>query len=68
MSLPPFDLRKERLNRGLTQRALALETGVPYTTIQRLEANLGVRPANAKRIADYFKVQVTDLMPVERAA
>ena len=58
-----FDLRSARLNKGLTQRALAVEAGVSLATVQRLEGGLGARPDNAKRLADFFGVQVTDLMP-----
>lgn len=63
-----FDLATARLNAGLTQRDLAELTGVPYPTIQRLEAGLGARPANAKRIADFFGVLVTDLLPLATGA
>lgn len=61
-----FDLRAARLNAGLSQRALAETVGVKLPTIQRLEDGLGAYPANAKKVADYFDVQVTDLMPIER--
>jgi len=61
-----FDVVEARLNRGLTQRQLATATGVPYQTIQRLEAGLGCRPANAKKVADHFGVKVTDLLPLDR--
>lgn len=64
----PFDLASARINAGMTQRDLADAAGVGRNTILRLEQGLGVRPANAKRVADYFNVQVTDLMPVERSA
>lgn len=63
-----FDLVGARLNAGLTQRELSERTGVPYPTIQRLEAGLGARPSNAKKIADFFGVKVTDLMPQEAVA
>lgn len=63
-----FDLRSERLNRGLTQRDLAAECGVSLPTVQRLEIGLGATPSNAKKVADYFGIKVTDLMPVERSA
>lgn len=63
-----FDILVARLNAGLTQRALAKECGVSLTTIQGLEAGKGATPSNAKKVADFFEVQVTDLMPVERQA
>lgn len=64
-AVQPFDLERARLNRGLSQRALALELDVGTETIRRLERGLGVRPANAKKVADFFDVQVTDLMAIE---
>lgn len=63
-----FDLRAARLNAGLSQRALAQKVDVPKNTIAALENGEGTyrpHPANAKRIADYFDIQVTDLMPAE---
>jgi transcriptional regulator with XRE-family HTH domain len=63
-----FDLLAARLNAGLTQRALAKDCGVSLTTIQRLEAGGSASPSNAKRVADYFGIQVTDLLPIERQA
>lgn len=62
-----FDLCSARLNKGLTQRELSDRTHVPLQTIQRLEAGLGAHPSNAKRVADFFRVKVTDLMPLERS-
>jgi transcriptional regulator with XRE-family HTH domain len=61
-----FNLREARINAGLTQRDLAEKAKVGLPTIQRLEDGLGARPGNAKRVADYFHVQVTDLMPLDR--
>lgn len=58
-----FSLRDARLNAGLTQRALARRAGVTLSTVQRLEAGQGARPANAKKVADYFDMQVVDLLP-----
>lgn len=63
-----FDLAAARLNKGLSQRALADECNVGVETIRRLELGHGAFPANAKKVADYFDVQVTDLMPVGEAA
>lgn len=63
-----FALRSERVNLGLSQRALAEMCGVSLTTVQRLEAGRSATPANAKKVADFFDVQVTDLMPVKEAA
>lgn len=63
-----FDLRAERLNKGMSQRALAAECGVTLPTIQRLETGGTAYPANAKKVADFFDCKVTDLMPLERDA
>lgn len=63
-----FDFRAARINLGLTQRGLAAETGVSLTTIQRLENGATATPRNAKKVADFFEVKVTDLMPVDREA
>lgn len=63
-----MNLTVERLNSGHTIRSLARELDVSEQSIRRLEAGEGVRPAIAKKVADYFGVQVTDLMPVDREA
>ncbi len=55
-------LRRERLNRGYSRRALARKIDVPEQTLRRLEAGLGISPNYAKRVADFFDVQVTDLL------
>lgn len=64
----PFDLTVARMNAGLSQRQLATKVGVGLETVRRLEAGAGAHPANAKKVADYFEVRVTDLMPIEREA
>lgn len=63
-------LRGERLNLGLTQRQAAEQIGVDWKTLQRAENGESVpHPANAKTIADFYGVKVTDLWPVvEQAA
>jgi DNA-binding XRE family transcriptional regulator len=64
----PFVLREARLNRGLSRRQAAIEINVAQDTLRKIEVGEPVHPASAKKIADYFGVQVTDLMPVEAAA
>jgi len=65
----PIDLATERLNRGHSIKSLSRELVVHEHAIRRLERGEGgVHPATAKKIADYFGVQVTDLMPIEREA
>lgn len=63
-----FNVLAARLNRGMTQRELAAECGVALTTIQRLESGLTASPRNAKKVADFFEIQVTDLLPLAEAA
>jgi transcriptional regulator with XRE-family HTH domain len=60
-----FDLRSERLNRGWSRRAAAKEIGVSSYALKSLEAGGSASPASAKKIADFFEIQVVDLMPVE---
>lgn len=65
----PLNLATERLNRGHSIRSLARELEVHEHAIRRLERREGgVHPATAKKLADYFGVQVTDLMPIEKEA
>lgn len=60
-----IDLRKERINRGLSGRQAAKEIGVEPDTLARAERGAGVpHPRNAKLIADFYGVKVTDLWPV----
>lgn len=65
---PAFDLVAARLNSGHSAKSLARELGVHEHAIRRLERGEGVHPATAKKIADFFEVQVTDLMPLREAA
>lgn len=68
MNGEPFNLRAARLNRGYSQREAAAVIGVPRETLRRVENGLGVMPSNAKKIADFFGVRVTDVMPLEEVA
>lgn len=63
-----INLTVERLNRGYSINSLAEELGVHRNVITRLEAGESVHPSNAKKVADYFGVKVTDLMPVGEPA
>lgn len=60
-----FDLTSARLNAGYSIKALARELDVHEHAIRRLETGEGVHPATAKKVADKFGVQVTDLMPLD---
>ncbi len=68
MTLRVGDLQASYLNEGLSRRQFAERIGVPEQSIRRLERGLGIHPANAKKVADYLGVKVTDLLPVEEAA
>lgn len=58
-----FDLRRARLNAGLSIRGAARTIGVHEQVIRRLEAGEGVRPESVKPVADYFGVKVLDIAP-----
>jgi transcriptional regulator with XRE-family HTH domain len=62
-----FSLSKGRLNRGHTVCSLAALVGIDRRTLLRLERGEAVHPAKAKKVADYFGVQVTDLLPAEQS-
>jgi transcriptional regulator with XRE-family HTH domain len=63
--LATFNLREARVNRGLSRRELAQAAGVGRETIRRLELGHRVHPASAKKVADLFNVQATDLLPTD---
>ena len=63
-----FSLSTARVNSGHTSRSLAVALDIDPRTLARLEEGKPIHPAKAKLVADYFGVQVTDLMPVEAAA
>lgn len=60
-----FDLRAARQNRGLTLRQAAAQMDVDFTSLQRAERGARPYPSNAKRIADFYEVAVTDIWPTE---
>lgn len=59
------DLRAERLNRGLSLRQAAEQMDVPEQSIRRVEADLGVTPQNAFKIASFYGYRVTDVWPLD---
>lgn len=63
---PGVKLKTERLNRGLGVETLAELAGVTPRVIRYAEET-GRRPhpENAKLVADYLGMQVTDIWPVE---
>ena len=69
MSADAFNLRAERMNRGLTISELADRLDVSRHTIMRLEAGAVPRARVGLKIADWLSsdgdpVSVTDLWPV----
>lgn len=65
MSVSRSELRRWRLNRGLSIRHAAREMGVDPDALARAERGEGVpHPRNAKKIADFYGHQVTDLWPI----
>lgn len=63
-----FNLTAARLNAGYSIKGLAEELDIHEHAIRRLEEGKGVHPATAKKVADRFGIQVTDLLPLESAA
>jgi ribosome-binding protein aMBF1 (putative translation factor) len=64
-----FNLRAARVNRGLSIPDLAAQLGLGRRVIERAESGQMPHPRNAKKIADFYGVQVTDIWPVtERQA
>lgn len=60
-----MNLRAERLNRGLSPADAAAAIGVSRGTLVRAERGLMPQASQAKSIADFYGVLVTDLWPVE---
>jgi ribosome-binding protein aMBF1 (putative translation factor) len=63
-----INLAEERLNRGLSVRALAKEIKVNPQVVQRAEEGRSVHPASAKKIADFYGYRVTDIWPLDEKA
>jgi DNA-binding XRE family transcriptional regulator len=66
--MQPFDLRRARVNQGLSKAALARKVGIDRRVIIALEKGKSVHPANAKLVADYFGCETADLLPPKEAA
>lgn len=57
------DLVALRLNRGLSIRSAAKAMEIHEATLRRAESgDGGVHPSNAKKIADFYDLKVTDLI------
>lgn len=63
-----MNVAAERMNRGLSVAQAAAAMGVARGTLKRLEDGEPVHPASAKKVADFYGVQVTDIMPLEGQA
>ena len=60
-----FDLRTERMNRGLTQAALARELGIDRGTVIRLERGGTPLADTALKIADWVGSTPAEMWPIE---
>jgi DNA-binding XRE family transcriptional regulator len=59
-------LAELRFNEGLTPEELGAKCEVAGRTIRRLEEGQRPTPQIAKKLADHFKVQATDIWPIEQ--
>ena len=67
--MTPEQIKTERLNRGLSIRQAATQIGVSPRNIREAESGGPMpHPANAKKIADFFGVTVTEIWPLDVAA
>jgi DNA-binding XRE family transcriptional regulator len=60
-------LAQRRFNAGLTPEELGEEAGVSGRTVRRLEDGTTPTVATAKKLADFFKVQPSDIWPIDEA-
>lgn len=60
-----FDLVSARLNKGLSVRGAARKIGIARETLAAAERDESVHPGTAKKIADFYGVQVTTIWPVD---
>lgn len=61
------NLKAERINRGLSVKALAEILGVSRDTIERAERGESLHPSNAFKVADFYGFKVTDVWPLDDA-
>lgn len=59
-----INLREERLRRGLSAKALAAQIDVSEDVLLYAERGGRPQPANARRIADYFGIDVLAQWPL----
>lgn len=60
-----MNLKAERMNRGLSRTAAAKVIGVPSHVLRYAERGGCPHLENAKVIADFYGVKVTDIWPAE---
>jgi transcriptional regulator with XRE-family HTH domain len=66
---PAVDLRRARINRGLSLAAAARQMRVSRDTLDRAErGDTRPRAETAFRIASFYDLQVTDVWPLEAVA
>ncbi|MBN8867527.1 MAG: helix-turn-helix transcriptional regulator [Solirubrobacterales bacterium] len=63
-----IDLRKERMDRGLSLDQLSEKIDVPRNTIARVERGTEPVPQTKLKIADFYGHKVTDIWPVDEKA
>lgn len=56
------EIRRLRINKGLSARALAKLAGLSSASVWQIETRGSGSPATLKKIADALGVQVTDLL------
>lgn len=62
------DLRAERHNRGLTLDALAEKTGLPKSTLARVEQGTVPSVTTQFTLASFYGYKVTEVWPLEDVA
>ena len=57
-------IRQLRQKQGLTQEALALKCGMPYTTLTKIESNAITKPSiqTVTKIAEGLRVSIDELV------
>jgi transcriptional regulator with XRE-family HTH domain len=61
-SSSPFDLRRERINKGLSIRQLAAQIKIAPETYRKLEDGEPVHPATALKVAEFYGVEAAELV------
>lgn len=63
-----MNIHAERVNRGLTISEVADACRIARATLVKAEQGVMPMPPVAKRIADYYGCQVTDIWPLKDVA